>query len=81
MTDMPPATLRDDIEIDDVLLDALRTIAHDILRDRTPSSLLPGLLRSHLSTSVVTCACGHRGDWVSHLTSVLTGAGMIARAF
>lgn len=81
MTDVPPAALRDEIEIDEVLLDALRTIAHDILRDRAPASLLPGLLRSHLGTGGMTCACGHRGDWVTHLTAVLTSAGMIARAF
>jgi hypothetical protein len=81
MTTTVPPCRRDDVEISAALRDAIRSVAREILRDRTPMSLLPALLRSHLALSPTRCRCGHDGDWVCHITAVLDLAGVVARAF
>ena len=74
----------DDVDVPDLepaILVSLRAVAADVLGDRTPVSLLPALLRSHIRLTSTRCTCGHDGDWVAHLTQVMTAAGMIARFF
>jgi hypothetical protein len=79
-TTVPPGHL-DAFEIDDDLRGAIRSVAREMLRDRTPMSLLPSVLRSHLALTESRCRCGHHGDWVRHMTDVLDIAGMVAHAF
>lgn len=81
MTDSPFADVRDAIEISPELVEAVRAVAREVLRDRTPFSILPGLLRSHRSTDTMACRCGHRGDWSTHVAAVLRYGGFISDAF
>lgn len=69
------------LRVDATLEAAVHAVARDALRDRTPVSLVPGVLRSHLGVDGHSCRCGHRGDWAVRLTSVLHRAGLLARAF
>ncbi len=81
MTAAVPLDRRDVVEIDDALRDAIRSVVREVLRGRTPMSLLPALLRSHYALTTTRCTCGHAGDWVHHTTDVLDLAGMVAHAF
>jgi hypothetical protein len=72
----------DRLELDDpALVAAVQSIVREVMAHRTPVSVLPGLLRSHLRLDDALCFCGCEEEWAGHVTRVLERSGMICDAF